>query len=41
VQILEDSLKEMQDLQESTAEFEKQIAIMEGATETRLLSTLC
>lgn len=35
VQILEDSLKEMQDLQESTADFEKQIAIMEGPTETR------
>jgi len=34
--ILEDSLKEMQDLQESTAEFEKQIAIMEEHAERQV-----
>merc|ERR1712072_692181 len=34
--ILEDSLKEMQDLQESTAEFEKQIAHMEEQAERQV-----
>merc|ERR1712195_90041 len=34
--ILEDSLKEMQDLQESTAEFEKQIATMEEHAERQV-----
>merc|ERR1712195_352049 len=34
--ILEDSLMEMQDLQESTAEFEKQIAIMEEHAERQV-----
>merc|ERR1712086_54189 len=34
--ILEDSLKEMRDLQESTAEFEKQIAIMEEHAERQV-----
>merc|ERR1712195_57675 len=34
--ILEDPLKEMQDLQESTAEFEKQIAIMEEHAERQV-----
>jgi len=34
--ILEDSLKEMQDLQESTAEFEKQIQVMEEHAERQV-----